>query len=652
MLATRGWTVAILLASAVAAHAEKPLPEWVVQAAAAQTPAYAPDTKAVVLLEDKLITFQANGRPVERYRGVVKILRPTGRDYAFPMVWFNKDQKLNSFHVWSIGPDGHQYTVKDEEVRERGVGADWMVYSDVRMKFASPPGADPNGVVAFEYEKQLAPYATEQSWDFQNPVPTLDSVFEVDLPPGWKYYAAWANHEAAAPAEATPSHMRWELRNIDAVDTDHVPLAPAENALAGRMVVHYASTDLPAGDERWAQIGSWYENLSSSRTEGSNDVAGKAREIAAGETDYMTRLEKVTRFMQGEIRYVAIEVGIGGLQPHAASDVFHNRYGDCKDKATLLISMLDAVGIRATWVLVDTDRGFVNPGVPSISGNHMISAIEIPPGYDNPKLQAVVKAKNGKRYLIFDPTDELTPVGLLGGSLQGGYGVLVAGKDSQVIELPMSRPDADLTERNAKFELADDGTLKGSVTEMRSGLAAKPVRRVYVQEDAKAQREFMERRLRRDFSSFTLDSSAVKNASELNKQVVLEYSVTASRYAKNAGNLLLVRPRVLGSHSFALDDRPRKYPIDLEQTGIWRDSYDVKLPAGYVVDELPDPVSVDVGFATYHSEVKVNGDDLHYTREYVVKDLDLKPEKYADLKKLMAAISTDEASSAVLKKKD
>ena len=88
--------------------------------------------------------------------------------------------------------------------------------------------------------------------------------------------------------------------------------------------------------------------------------------------------------MQRNIRYVGIEIGIGGLQPHTAEDVFRNRYGDCKDKATLLRAMLESVGIHSTWVLVDTRRGFVDPKIPSVDGNHAIAAIEIPAGYTNP----------------------------------------------------------------------------------------------------------------------------------------------------------------------------------------------------------------------------------------------------------------------------
>jgi len=302
-------------------------------------------------------------------------------------------------------------------------------------------------------------------------------------------------------------------------------------------------------------------------------------------------------------------------------------------------------------VLVDTHRGFVDPALPSVDGNHAIAAIEVPAGYNDPRLQALVTAKSGKRYLIFDPTNEYVSAGLLPAYLQGGYGILVAGADSQIIQLPKLAPEADLTQRMARFALGEDGTLKGAVEEKRSGASAYRVRMLFQEKGEKDQREYVERQLQKDFSSFTLDSQASVNARDLDKQLVLNYEVTAKSYSKSAGSLLLVRPRVLGTDSFPFDEKPRSFPIDLGKTGVWRDSFDVSLPAGYEVDDLPAPVSVDVGFASYRSEVKSDAGALHYTREYVVRELELPADKYADLRKLGGAILADENSSAVLKKK-
>ena len=93
---------------------------------------------------------------------------------------------------------------------------------------------------------------------------------------------------------------------------------------------------------------------------------------------YYAKLKNITEYIQKNIQYFIVERGIGGFQAHYAADIYRNRYGDCKDKTTLLISMLQAVGIKAYYVPVDDRRGVVDPDAPSLAGNHMITAIEIP----------------------------------------------------------------------------------------------------------------------------------------------------------------------------------------------------------------------------------------------------------------------------------
>jgi hypothetical protein len=76
----------------------------------------------------------------------------------------------------------------------------------------------------------------------------------------------------------------------------------------------------------------------------------------------------------------------------------------------------------------------------------------------------------------------------------------------------------------------------------------------------------------------------------------------------------------------------------------------VKIPAGYAVDDVPDPVNVNMGFASYHSSVKAEGGVLHYQREYVLKQVELDAADYGKLRELETAITTDENSDVVLKK--
>jgi len=280
----------------------------------------------------------------------------------------------------------------------------------------------------------------------------------------------------------------------------------------------------------------------------------------------------------------------------------------------------------------------------------MITAIEIPADVRDPRLKAIAKANDGKRYLIFDPTDERTPVGNLPSNEQGGYGVLAAGASSQIIALPVLEPEANGSERKGSFTLAADGTLTGSVDSSHFGPVGGDLRSFLKYTDEKERREYWEKHVAETLPGVTLDSFQFTQPEALDKPLEFHYKVTARQYSHQAGPLLLVRPRVIGSFAAQIEDKPRIYPIDLEDTGRWRDSYDIAIPSGYAVDETPDPVNLDDDFASYHSSVSVKGNLLHYEREYVVRQVEIPPEKAAAFRHLESVILSDEKSAAVLKK--
>jgi hypothetical protein len=649
--------ITILLALAPAAHAKSDaVPDWVRTAAAQAIPAYPPETKAVVLLEDTTYTVAPDGRAVQHVRRVVKILRPQGRDEATISVGFDNDTKILSMNVWSIGPDGHQYAMKDKEFSDTGYGASYVAFADDRFRVAHAPGGDPGGVVAYEYEQRSRPFVTEKTWYFQDETPRLNQTFTLELPAGYTYGTVWAHHESAAAANLENGRSRWEMKDTPAIDLDRVPMPPADSSLAGRMTIHYAGPGLGSSNNgTWKSIGEWFAQLSKDRLTPSPEIAAKAQELTAGKSGFYEKAEAIAGFVQHDVRYVAVEVGIGGYQPHAAADIFRNRYGDCKDKATLTSAMLSTVGIHSALVMVDSERGAVDQSAPSLFGDHMIAAIEIPAGYSSPGLHSMVTAGNGRRYLIFDPTSDKTPFGQLEYQLQGSTGLLLEGENSGPIELPVLDPTLNTVRRNAAFQLTGDGALKGTVTEKRFGDLADQRREIYTSGDAQEQREYLDHVLQHDFTAFTASDVKTDNVGSLNKDFTLIYAITADRYAKATGPLLMVRPRVLGDIALADFDRNsdhkiRTVPIDLGQTMQVADDYTIELPQGYAIDELPDPVKLDLGFAAYQSDYAVSGQTLHYTRTFTVRQLTLPAARYSDVRKLALAIASDQESRAILKK--
>jgi len=625
-------------------------PQWGLDAAKTHMPDDAKDAAAVILFDEYVETVDDQGRAVERERRVKRVLKPQGRGEVTCSVSYSEDEKINYFRVWTIAADEKQYQAQDTDFVEEGDTGVPIMLSTNKVRIAHPPAIDVGATIICESEEVLESYIHENIWQFQKGIPVVYQALEVDLPPGRAHTQSWHSFTPVQPVEVAPNHWRWELKETPALTLRDIPSRPEWAAIAGRMSVQWGDAAVEGNDNQWRAIGQWVTALEAHRPDPSPEITAQAQTLIAGAPDFYTKLSRITDFIQKNIRYFIVMRGIGGLQANQAADIFRNKYGDCKDKTTLLISMLQVAGVHAFYVPVDDRRGIVDPDDPSLYGNHMITAIEVPTDIQDPRLKAIVKAKDGTRYLIFDPTNERTPVGNLPSYLQGSYGTLAAGASSQIIALPVLPPDANGTERKGSFTLASDGTLTGTVDTSHSGPDAADLRMFLKYSDEKERREYWENRIAHDVPGVVLNSFQFDQPAALDKPLEFHYQLSAVEYAHAAGTLLLVRPRVIGSDVLPFDDKPRTVPIDLSATGRWSDSFDITIPAGYVVDETPDPVDIDVDFATYHSTVTAKDNHLHYEREFVVRQVQIPAEKAADFRRLEGAILADEKGTAVLKK--
>ena len=283
------------------------------------------------------------------------------------------------------------------------------MYSDVHYRVAEAPAGNPGSVVAFEYSVKRKLWMDQWSWVFQEDVPVDESRLTVQLPGGWEYKDSWTNYSAEKPSPAGTNRWQWLCRNVPGIpDEKH---SPSRRALAGRMEIAFFEPGGGSNLASWSAIGDWYSKLTAGRRAATPELSAKAQQLTAGADSFDVKVRALTTFLQSDVRYVAVEIGIGGYQPHPAADVYRLRYGDCKDKATLLSAMLKEVGIDSEYVLVNTHHGVIQPQAPSTEFDHVILAIVLPPKTSADKYRSTIKTKAGTQYLIFDPTDEYTPMG-------------------------------------------------------------------------------------------------------------------------------------------------------------------------------------------------------------------------------------------------
>jgi len=499
----------------------------------------------------------------------------------------------------------------------------------------------------------VRPYVMQDVWAFQREeIPVREAHYTLQVPQGWEYKATWLNYPEAKPSQAG-SQSQWVVKDVVGIKPEYD--MPPREGVAGQMIVSLIPPggSQSKGFENWMDMGRWEDRLAQGRRDASQEIKQKVAELTGSKATQLEKMRALAQFAQRDIRYVAIQLGIGGWQPHAAPDIFVHRYGDCKDKATILSTMLKEIGVTSYYVSVNTERGTVTPATPATRWfNHEILAIKLPDGLEDASLVAVLAHQKLGRLLIFDPTDDMTPIGQLRGALQANYALLVTPEGGELIELPKLPALLNGVQRTAKLTLNPTGTLSGDVREVRVGDRAAAQRAALRSATKDADRiKPVESLLANSLATYYLTKASVTNLNQTDQPFIFDYSLVAQDYAKTAGNLLLVRPRVIGNKSSSLLEtkEPRKYPVEFEGPSRDTDTFEIKLPDGYQVDDLPPAVNADYSFASYHSKAEVDGNTLRYTRTFEVKELTVPLNKVDELKKLYRIIANDERNTAVLK---
>jgi hypothetical protein len=640
------------------AQAGSEAPAWMHAAAAAPLPPHDEKTDAVLLYSETAVNVQSVDKIKTHIRLAFKILRPSGRDYGMAAVSFNPHRKISGLRGWCIPAQGKDYEVKDKEAVEIALPkiAGSELIPDVKEKLLQIPAPDPGSVVGYEYDEDEQPMVLQQVWRFQREIPGRELHYSLQLPSGWEYKVSWINYSEVKPRQSGNSQWEWTINDVKGIRKEME--MPPIYGVSGQMVVSFFPPGGPFanGFTSWQEMGNWYRNLTGGRRDASPQITQQVSALTASIQTPLEKAKTLAQFVQHDIRYVAIELGIGGWQPHAACEVFMHRYGDCKDKATLLSSMLSQVGVQSFYVVINSERGSVTPQVPASIGafDHVVLAIQIPANVSDPSLIATIQHPRLGPLLYFDPTNELTPFGEIGGYLQANYGLLVTPEGGELVELPRQPSAMNSIQRTGKLTLDPLGTLKGEVSETRLGDRAWS-ERSHLRSVTKSSDQIkpIEDLLAGSLSLFSITHASIENLNHTEQPFGFHCTFEARNYAKNAGGLLLVRPRVLGVKSSGLLEtkEARQFPIEFEGPSRDTDTFEIAIPAGYVVDDVPPAVDADYPFASYHSKTEINGNLIRYSRTFEVKELSVPVGRADDLKKFYRIIAGDERNTVVLKTK-
>ena len=626
-------------------------PAWLRQAASSATPTYPKDVPAVVLLDENRLTIDDEGKVTTSVFYAVKILTRDGRSLARASEVYETDKgKIKEFRAWLIYPSGNVKKFGKDETADIAF-VDNDIYNEARSRVISARDeAEPGAVFGYEAVTESRDFFNQFQWGFQGRLPVVTSRYAISLPNGWRTDSLTFNSPKVEPS-VSGSSWTWELKNLPPIEPE--PSSPEVTNLAPRLAVNV----FPASNAKvrslsfasWSDVSRWASELSDPQIELNDAIAGKARELTANAKTELEKIQALGRYAQN-INYISIQIGIGRFRPHSAIDVFAKSYGDCKDKANLMRAMLKAVGITAYPVIIYSgDPTYVREEWPSPTQfNHCIIAVKV--GDETTAPTIITHPKLG-RLLIFDPTDENTPVGDLPDHEQGSFALIAAGENGSLQKMPITPPEANMLEREADVTLDVQGSITAIIRERSVGQSAVGERRLF-------------RRLARPDYVKRIESWITRGATgakiskveptdnQRDGRFALDVEFAVPGYAQSMrGQLLVFKPAVVARRdSLDLMATARRHPLVLESEA-FTETVRVKLPDGFAVDEMPDAAKLETPFGKYSATYEVKDGHLIFTRNLVVQAGMIPAAQYPQVREFFGRIRGVEVAPVVLAKK-
>ncbi|MGA9207372.1 MAG: tetratricopeptide repeat protein, partial [Terriglobales bacterium] len=377
--------------------------------------------------------------------------------------------------------------------------------------------------------------------------------------------------------------------------------------------------------QSWDDVARWFADIQRDSIAPTAEIKAKATELVRGLDSDEAKAQAIYDFVSTEIRYIGLEFGIGRYQANPASSVLAHGYGDCKDKHTLLASMLQAVGVKALPVLVHSTRK-LDPDVPSLAQfDHLFTLVEL-----------------GKRRVFLDSTAEVAPFGMLIGILRDKQALLVDPGGAQIVTTPAELPFEQFQKLEGAGKVDEKGNVSAEITQTFRGDMELALRLALRHSGGDKFKDVVQ-----GIAGLTGFGGEVSNVSVSdleNTRVPLQvkYHYTRADYLSwegDNGTAKVLIPAIglpAGETRAGENSEPITLgsPIEIEYEG------KLYFPHGVTVWE-PRNIDMSRDYAEYHSTYKLELNRLTVTRRLKIKTREVPAEKRSDYAEFAKAVADD-----------
>lgn len=564
--------------------------------------------------------------------------------YNTDYVYHNSFRKLHDIEGLVFVPDGDRYRkMKVDAFKTVKSSSANIFYDDDHQTMITYSGLGKGAKTQLSYDVEFTNLHFLTPFYFQEHIPVSQCVYEVSVPKGMKigWQLKGKNTDLIKQTVEEKRHetiYRWTAENLPAYKL--FDDAPSASYYIPHLIVYLASyengkAEVPFMGTLKDLYGFYYPFIANVNKIDQAPLKKLVAELTAGAGNDEQKAEKIYQWVQGNIRYVAFEDGMGGFIPRDATSVLEKKYGDCKDMANLLVTMCREAGLHAyhSWIGTrDIPYHYEETPLP-IADNHMICTIE-----------------TGGKYVFLDATHATMPYGLAPYSLQGKEALLGISKDQyKIVPIPITKPDMNRFSDTTNIRISGKN-VEGNLRLNIGGYTAWYIEDMMQYQNEKNRDVAVKGLLARGSNKYLQKQFDFRILPGAGKALMITADFEIPDYAQQSGKELYINLNLQRSYEDNyLNVKERKVAVETSYKKLTTQVVNLEIPKGYHLSYLPPTSEKSCeGLWKYKISYAHQGNKVQLVKEFEFNNLMLEPEKFDAHNELIKELRKQYKESVVL----
>lgn len=550
-------------------------------------------------------------------------------------IFYDTFKKVTSLKAKIVGVDGKEvkkFTMKD--VQDYSAVSNYSIYDDSRVKYLELPHHSYPYTIVYEYEVEHTGLQGYPSWHLQKFNTIVQSAnYLLKLPKDYSVQYKVLNGDIVPIERVEKGHklLEWRVNNLPAVMEEAygptiyqlLPIllfAPNKFEIEGRV----------GSLSSWSDFGSFIFQLWEGKDVLSNTMRTKVIELTKNALTEREKIDILYQYLQNNMRYVSVQLGIGGWQPFDAKYVERNKYGDCKALTNFMKSMLQVIGIESFPALIKTGG----------------ESLDIDPSFAYPHFNHVI-LHIPSQDMWLECTSSSAPLGFIGLTNANKKILLIKPEGGILAQTPQISPLDNFLKTTAKITLSTRSSATIEVSQWAKSAQHTWMR---VASDNWSTKKIEEQILEQTELASPIFKAIDFKVSETNPEASINYTAESKRYCSKAGKRLFVPINAINRFELiAPENKNRIHPV-LFKNGFYDEgSYEFVIPEGYKVENCPTKNTlIETPFGTYSLACSVEGNKLTIKRSLLVPSFKEPAAKYEAFCNFFKAVAKADNGKFVL----